>query len=263
MDSLLSSYGIAIVYLWGSYRFPIFPPMGFLWSPLWIAYRSLWLPYGLPYVSYGFPYGSPTVFIPHSFFANFWGPQLGSGRLGGFWFPGGVVSEFKSPPPRRSSQPMTPSLPAPRYCPNRIFLRAGSLQSPIAFAAVDPKYPQKNPRRASRAGLLHFAMAFARRIAPFRYGLAAFEHKYPKFPRRASRAGLLNSPMFLAAFDHKYPKVFPGALCALDCFMFLLRVYCLGAPITPEIPRCASQFNAFLYFSATFPKMAPRSLHKL
>ena len=68
--------------------------------------------------------------------------------------------------------------------------------------------------------------------------------------------------MFLAAFDHKYPKVFPGALCALDCFIFLLRVYCLGAPITPEIPRCASQFNALWYFSATFPKMAPRSLHK-
>ena len=189
MDSLLSSYGIAIVYLWGSYRFPIFPPMGFLWSPLWIAYRSLWLTLCFLWVSYG----SPTVFIPPSFFANFWGPQLGSGRLGGFWFPGGVVSEFKSPPPRRSSQPMTPSLPAPRYCPNRIFLRAGLLQSPIAFAAFDPKYP-KNPRRASRAGLLHFAMAFARRIAPFRYGLAAFEHKYPKFPRRASRAGLLKPP---------------------------------------------------------------------
>ena len=98
MDSLLSSYGIAIVYLWDSYRFPIVSPMGFLWSPLWIAYRSLWLPYDLPYVSYGFSYGSPTVSIPHSFFANFWGPQLGSGRLGGFWFPGGVVSEFKSPP---------------------------------------------------------------------------------------------------------------------------------------------------------------------
>ena len=149
MDSPLFSYGIAMVNLWGSYRFPIFPPMGFLWSPLWIAYRSLWLPYGLPYVSYGFSYGSPTVPIPHSFFANFWGPQLGSGRLGGFWFPGGVVSEFKSPPPRRSSQPMTPSLPAPRYCPNRIpyaFDYCLTMASPMYILLPSYGYPMGSLR---------------------------------------------------------------------------------------------------------------------
>ena len=96
---------VAMVNLWGSYRFPIFPPMGFLWSPLWIAYRSLWLPYGLPYVSYSFPYGSPTVssHIPFSQISGDLSWDLGG--LGGFGFQGGWLANLNPLPQEDPANP--------------------------------------------------------------------------------------------------------------------------------------------------------------
>ena len=69
---------------------------------------------------------------------------------------------------------------------------------PYSFVAFGHQIPQKIPRCASRARMLHFPMV-----------LLFFSPHAKKETRRASRAGLLHFPMFCSLFDPKYP-IFPA-----------------------------------------------------
>jgi hypothetical protein len=76
---------------------------------------------------------------------------------------------------------------------------------------------------------------FARRIASFSYSFLAFwAPNTPKFPRRASRAGLLHFPKVSLLSGHQMPQNFPGARRAPDC-LNSLRFPCFLGTKHPRI----------------------------
>ena len=127
--------------------------------------------------------------------------------------------------------PNTPKIP-------RRASRAGLLHFPIVLLVLDAKYPKNSPAR------------FARRIASFLYSFACFGSQIPqKIPRRASRAGWLHFPMVLFVSEPKYPKIFPARF-ARRVASFPYISACSGSQI-PYFSRRASragllQFPMFL-----------------